>query len=688
MSIKSILLSLIVFQGLISFSQEVENLPKGADDNVESLSNYLCEGINDTEKQVEAIYTWITSNIEFDYTYFENNKPRFVSDPNETLKSRKGLSGEYSRLMQEMLKVQLIPSEMVKGYGRPIQEDSIIFPVNSDHIWIAINIDNQWKLADPALDAGYVGYEKTNKEEKFEKAWAKHNAKYDQKLRKLQLLENSDREDEFKDLVKQRELKTQSQRIQAALALSEKEDKTPDFKDKMTFYQEPSKKFFLTHPDTFVLDHMPAHPMWQLKSDTMGLLTFLQGKKAMTEHLTKNKVGANYPYKSKITEFALMNGFDQLAYEAVGGHEFNTHNYKIVAQNHFLILKSIFENPEFDIRLIKKDNVEFNRMALKAIMDTTLKYNTLSSKKDKEYFKFLSSYYKDLYKEGKGIDNHQNRMVSKAAGWNVKAITKIERSWGHIERDFAKWLKIRDKIYPNIDITYSLDSMNLKDFDVIPMHHQDSLKKLYHSINEQRSIWQNQRKNSSLSTIIDLQNDENYVLQYSSNFLKMKNYANNDVYDSLNVLFQTYHERVERLYADSLMNEMYNKEYIESMDAFYKYVQMVNTELSTQTNLNSTVRYKPAIGVLWGYVLIQVKSLLVDLGEANQHHWWLEAELGNINKFWEKMVSLSEVKISLQEEKNTYISDNINNMEEREDNWNELVKTEVSAWKVKMSGSR
>ena len=80
----------------------------------------LTYGIIDTSSsqkaQVEAIYTWITNNIDYDVKqYQKGNRKHFT--PEQVVRRRRALCGGYAELFSEMCRRIGVESYVVNGYS-------------------------------------------------------------------------------------------------------------------------------------------------------------------------------------------------------------------------------------------------------------------------------------------------------------------------------------------------------------------------------------------------------------------------------------------------------------------------------------------------------------------------------------------------------------------------------------------
>lgn len=94
----------------------------------------------DAENQgdvLRAIYTWISENIAYDKEKADAlaDAKGYVPDPDETLKSGKGICFDYASLAAAMLRSQGIPTKIITGY---------VSPDNIYHAWNMVYLDGTW----------------------------------------------------------------------------------------------------------------------------------------------------------------------------------------------------------------------------------------------------------------------------------------------------------------------------------------------------------------------------------------------------------------------------------------------------------------------------------------------------------------------------------------------------------------
>lgn len=119
---------------LIAFSEESACVAKARD---------LTDGMTNEAVKVQAVLNYITSSIAFDHEKAEGVESGYVSDPDRTVETGKGVCVDYAALGAAMLRSQGIPVKMVYGYS----------PEGEYHAWISVYSGNRWTRYDPARTA-------------------------------------------------------------------------------------------------------------------------------------------------------------------------------------------------------------------------------------------------------------------------------------------------------------------------------------------------------------------------------------------------------------------------------------------------------------------------------------------------------------------------------------------------------
>lgn len=93
-------------------------------------------GRNDLEK-VRAIYIWISTNIDYDYTY-----TNYYAE--ETFRDRKGVCNGFATLFKEMCDVAGLQAKVVSGYAKGVSYQTGKTTPESNHAWNAIYLEGKW----------------------------------------------------------------------------------------------------------------------------------------------------------------------------------------------------------------------------------------------------------------------------------------------------------------------------------------------------------------------------------------------------------------------------------------------------------------------------------------------------------------------------------------------------------------
>ncbi len=162
--------------GSIDFKKadSIASLHKGESlKNLPVLTHKLTAELKTDVEKFRAIYTWVSTNIENDYSaYVKTKKKRKkLSDDREAflewntsftpkvfeklLQDRKTACTGYAYLIRELTNLIDINCEIVDGFGRTalIHLDSTSIP---NHSWNAVELDSKWYLCDATWSAGRI----------------------------------------------------------------------------------------------------------------------------------------------------------------------------------------------------------------------------------------------------------------------------------------------------------------------------------------------------------------------------------------------------------------------------------------------------------------------------------------------------------------------------------------------------
>lgn len=108
-----------------------------ADSLAVKKSNELCAGLTSDKEKVDAIASYITRNVLYDFFFAMTVKSGYLPDVDHTLTTGKGICFDYAALFACMLRVQDIPCKLVIGDAGKVY-----------HAWNSVLINGEWKFYD------------------------------------------------------------------------------------------------------------------------------------------------------------------------------------------------------------------------------------------------------------------------------------------------------------------------------------------------------------------------------------------------------------------------------------------------------------------------------------------------------------------------------------------------------------
>lgn len=674
---KNVPLLLALFLSIAGFTQvsSKEKIPRKIKKSPQLYALYITRGANDQSEQVSIIYEYITSEIAYDYSALTDAKPYDINSSEKVFNSKLAISYSYCYLMKDMLAAIDIKSEVVAGYSHDSFIDSVAIPYKNSNYWLAIEINGEWKLADPTMDAGYIGKEKNNKEQDLLEKRAKEVEKFTSKHKKL-----NNKRDHIMKLKKLQKMDKKIYHLEEDHSdkiddIEEELEEEDFYKNSIGFVQEPTKDWFLIHPDSFVVAHLPLNPMWQLRADTISIKDFAQGEEYLKERLAIDK-GGEYDFNKHIEEYTKLHEIDQLIWAAQDGKAYNDTNAHAMATNYHTYLRILFTK-NFKTTFQSMNSKELNEVLAK--IDTTLTYNKIAQKAQKAGNKFAKKYFSAKFKEAKDL----NKMYTKTAKSGIKVHEKIldnlkkdlDKGDEDIEKLEKKVKKLEgkgSKVDPN-------DKDYLEFFE--PFSEQlDSLEVLNNTFNEQHKIWSSAQEQSYLKSLAYLIGDNLYLINQRSYFVELNNYNLNYLISQIDSIYENNHNKILELYTDSLSLEMMDglNDILKLQSRLTIEVQTSATEMKSKDgNYNSKV----VIGY-FNYHLHKNYNLLYNSKvRALDHNVWMYDILKDFTKYWKEIENKSEEQVTLEEKRNEYLLE----LQEKEDlrvvNIYESIEKNAKAWK-------
>ncbi len=252
--------------------------PANVSKDYQTLTQYLCGGLTSDKQKANAIYNWVTCNIDYDLKE-EKNPNKDIPEAEDVIKRKKSIMMGYNNLFVAMCKEAGLRAVIIPGYYR-----SHLLHNDSDDIhiaksaWCGVQINDEWYIVDPISGAGIVTYKP---------GW-------------LRSLINS---------------------------ITNKEDVKHAKKQKFVSQYSPDN--FMISPLKMRLGYLPSDPLWQLTANKMPMSTFIEGDSAI--------VAFNNANSRILNRNATLNNLGDFTEEQQRidagdrAHDFNTHNYLSLA---------------------------------------------------------------------------------------------------------------------------------------------------------------------------------------------------------------------------------------------------------------------------------------------------------------------------------------------------------------------
>src|SRR5215203_5022219 len=158
-------------QQKISFSSIDWKMQSAEAPTPDSLARLINKNFTTDLEKVRAIYSWITSHIEYNTAIYKpwNAAYTYSPDPLDTaavwpsgdemvarkvMRKRLAVCDGYARLFKVLCEYTGIEVAIVHGYARGIGNPKF----RTNHSWNAVKIDSAWRLLDVTWSAGHLNY--------------------------------------------------------------------------------------------------------------------------------------------------------------------------------------------------------------------------------------------------------------------------------------------------------------------------------------------------------------------------------------------------------------------------------------------------------------------------------------------------------------------------------------------------
>jgi hypothetical protein len=225
----------------------------GATNNYKTLAHALCDGLAGDRQKANAIFNWLTHNIEYDVKALQSKK--FVPEKAEVvLKKRKGMCGGYAKLFTALCEEAGLKAVTIDGYAKDWMFDNGDLIYQPRHAWNAVYVEGKWELVEATWGAGYL----TQEPGWFKKLFQKKNP------------------------------------LRAT--------------GKLKFKYEYDPTQFLMAPLEFRKTHLPTDPLWQLTDTMMPITVFEAGDSAIEAFNRRYSI-----LVENLPELDRLNALDELA---------------------------------------------------------------------------------------------------------------------------------------------------------------------------------------------------------------------------------------------------------------------------------------------------------------------------------------------------------------------------------------
>ncbi|MDX1445268.1 transglutaminase domain-containing protein [Lishizhenia sp.] len=649
-------LTLIFFFTFSTWACKKDSIPRKIRTSIPALTQYLTADKQGDLEKVEAVYSWITHNIAYDYDKLESGKMLVGVDPTSTLKSREAICSGYVELMRAMLQEINIKSETVSGYIKDSHWSVGDTLFEESHAWIAFRINGEWHLADPTWDAGYIG--RIPKKDFRERKYIQHSFKSEKRETRV--------------------LDRREKRKEKRYAAWEEKD---EYTNKTGFVYQPTTDYFMIHPDTFLLSHLPTYPIWQLRNEPITLLEFTQNEKNLKKSIAQKSNNKFNPTANNA--FIRENFLDQLIINGEKGQPFNTYNPGIKLLNYFNYLNLV----------TRKDLQRVARGTTYSI--TPSKYPDLLAKTDtvSEYLKAYKKFEKAYYKKNKTIDKDEYKIAQsnnkdlfknteKLLEKHEDFIDDIKDNSEKIEGQNEKYTTLINKIAQSYPKAIDYEAMASFDTTVV-QHWMDSIAVLRSQMDEIMDTLNARRKNTCVKRYIYSLSYSNRALMVNQSLIPYNNYSTSATINEIDSIAIAETAYMLNLINDSVETELIDREIytlIKAMEMITKKAKLEFRELKAQSKIDYPFRYETFLNAL---LYEEIKRAVRFNNSSLNFNTNVIKALKNYSYLPKEIHQLADEQENLKEDKFKFNSNLTEKDHERTEDLMKLIEKKVETWEKK-----
>ena len=131
--------------------KKMDAIPNSDTNSTDLVAKYINANFKTESDKIRAVFYWTSSNISYDVknmfvvNFGETPQDRIA----KTLKTKKGICGDYAAIFNEIATLVGVESVVVSGYTKQNGKIDTLA-----HAWCAAKIDNNWSVFDPTWGSG------------------------------------------------------------------------------------------------------------------------------------------------------------------------------------------------------------------------------------------------------------------------------------------------------------------------------------------------------------------------------------------------------------------------------------------------------------------------------------------------------------------------------------------------------
>ncbi len=331
--------------------------------DLHEMAHLLCDTLTAEKDKANAIYNWVTHNIEYDVKAF--TKKQFTTDKKaeKAFRNRKALCEGYSMLFTEMCREAGLKAVNIEGYARDWtfdNGDSLYIP---RHMWAAVMIDGKWWLTDPTWGAGGL---------------VQAPGFWRRMMNKIM-------------------------------------HQNVGYAKRLKFRYKYDPQYFMEDPEAFRFRHLPTDPVWQLTDTVMPMWYFEGGDSTVKEFNEKySKPMQDDPQLVRISELDEKQKLFEFADRAYGYNN----RFPVV-----LALKQTYRAESQVIKAFTDSTVQDGMLLIKDAEDGLRKSQTYIEEQKKGF----PAAYSNLKKKNTRKSQETKKDMRQVNADNKKLITECKR---------------------------------------------------------------------------------------------------------------------------------------------------------------------------------------------------------------------------------------------------------------------